>query len=93
MPRTYYEKKSLEDMPDYDLYYNYKKLDERLLIAESSRYVSFEIKEQMREFYDDYVAEIDRRVDEGLLTTMDLEDIEEKVDIQIEKEKRENGNH
>jgi hypothetical protein len=24
---------------------------------------------------------------------MDLEDIEEKVDIQIEKEKRENGNH
>ena len=47
----------------------------------------------MREFYDDYVAEIDRRVDEGLLTTMDLEDIEEKVDIQIEKEKRENGNH
>ena len=93
MPRTYYEKKSLEDMSDYDLYYNYKKLDERLLIVESSRYVSFEIKEQLREFYDDFVAEIDRRVDEGLLTTMDLEDIEEKVDIQIEKEKRENGNH
>lgn len=88
MPLSYYEKKSLEDLSDYDLYYNFKKLEIRLNIAESSRYVSFEIKEQMREFYDDYVAELDRRVDKGLLTLMDLEDIDEKVDIALEKERQ-----
>lgn len=88
MPLSYYEKKSLEDLSDYDLYYNFKKLEIRLIIAESSKYVSFEIKEQMREFYDDYVAELDRRVDKGLLTLMDLEDIDEKVDIALEKERQ-----
>ena len=88
MPLSYYEKKSLEDLSDYDLYYNFKKLEIRLIIAESSKYVSFEIKEQMREFYDDYVAELDRRVDKGLLTLMDLDDIDEKVDIALEKERQ-----
>lgn len=89
MPKSYYEKKSLEELSDYELYYNFKKLENRLLIAESSRFVSYEIKEQMREFYDDYVEELDRRIDNGLLTTMDLEDIDEKVEIQIEKERKE----
>jgi len=89
MPKSYYEKKSLEELSDYELYYNFKKLESRLLIAESSRFVSYEIKEQMREFYDDYVEELDRRIDNGLLTTMDLEDIDEKVEIQIEKERKE----
>lgn len=88
MSLSYYEKKSLEDLSDYDLYYNFKKLEIRLIIAESSKYVSFEIKEQMREFYDDYVAELDRRVDKGLLTLMDLDDIDEKVDIALEKERQ-----
>lgn len=89
MPKSYYEKKSLEELSDYELYYNFKKLENRLLIAESSKFVSYEIKEQMREFYDDYVEELDRRIDNGLLTTMDLEDIDEKVEIQIEKERKE----
>ena len=43
----------------------------------------------MREFYDSYVEELDRRVDSGELTTMELEDIDEQVDLQIEKEERE----
>ena len=64
-------------------------LEKRLLIAESSKFVPYDIKEQMREFYDSYVEELDRRVDSGELTTMELEDIDEQVDLQIEKEERE----
>lgn len=90
MSLSYYESKSLEDLSDYDLYYNFKILEKRLNIAESSKFVSFEIKQQMREFYDNYVAELDRRVETGLLTLDDLEEIDEKIDIQLEKEEKGN---
>ena len=90
MSLSYYESKSLEDLSDYDLYYNFKILEKRLNIAESSKFVSFEIKQQMREFYDNYVVELDRRVETGLLTLDDLEEIDEKIDIQLEKEEKGN---
>jgi hypothetical protein len=90
MSLSYYESKSLEDLSDYDLYYNFKILEKRLNIAESSKFISFEIKQQMREFYDNYVAELDRRVETGLLTLDDLEEIDEKIDIQLEKEEKGN---
>ena len=80
---------NLKVLSDYNLYYKFKILEKRLLIAESSKFVPYDIKEQMREFYDSYVEELDRRVDSGELTTMELEDIDEQVDLQIEKEERE----
>ena len=43
MPKAYYEKKSLEELSDYELYYNFKKLENSLLIGESSKFVSYEI--------------------------------------------------
>lgn len=89
MAKAYYEPEDLKALSDYDLYYKFKKLEKRLLIAESSKFVPFDVKEQMREFYDSYVNELDRRVDSGELTTMELEDIDEQVDLQIEKEERE----
>lgn len=89
MAKAYYEPEDLKVLSDYDLYYKFKMLEKRLLIAESSKFVPFDVKEQMREFYDSYVNELDRRVDSGELTTMELEDIDEQVDLQIEKEERE----
>lgn len=89
MVKSYYEPEDLKVLSDYDLYYKFKILEKRLLIAESSKFVPYDIKEQMREFYDSYVEELDRRVDSGELTTMELEDIDEQVDLQIEKEERE----
>ena len=89
MAKAYYEPEDLKVLSDYDLYYKFKILEKRLLIAESSKFVPYDIKEQMREFYDSYVEELDRRVDSGELTTMELEDIDEQVDLQIEKEERE----
>lgn len=89
MAKAYYEPEDLKVLSDYDLYYKFKMLEKRLLIAESSKFVPFDVKEQMREFYDSYVEELDRRVDSGELTTMELEDIDEQVDLQIEKEERE----
>ena len=89
MAKAYYEPEDLKVLSDYDLYYKFKMLEKRLLIAESSKFVPYDIKEQMREFYDSYVEELDRRVDSGELTTMELEDIDEQVDLQIEKEERE----
>ena len=88
MARAYFEEKSLTELSDYDLYYNFRKLENTLTIAESSRFVNFETKTQIREFYDIYVAELDRRVDSGELSLDDLEEIEEKVDNQLEEEKR-----
>jgi len=88
MARTYFEEKSLTELSDYDLYYNFRKLENNLSIAESSKFVNFETKTQIREFYDTYVAELDRRVDSGELSLDDLEEIEEKVDIQLENEKK-----
>lgn len=89
MAKAYYEPEDLKVLSDYDLYYKFKILEKRLLIAESSKFVPYDIQEQMREFYDSYVEELDRRVDSGELTTMELEDIDEQVDLQIEKEERE----
>lgn len=89
MAKAYYEPEDLKVLSDYDLYYKFKMLEKRLLIAESSKFVPYDVKEQMREFYDSYVEELDRRVDSGELTTMELEDIDEQVDLQIEKEERE----
>lgn len=89
MAKAYYEPEDLKVLSDYDLYYKFKMLEKRLLIAESSKFVPYDVKEQMREFYDSYVNELDRRVDSGELTTMELEDIDEQVDLQIEKEERE----
>ena len=89
MTKAYYEPEDLKVLSDYDLYYKFKILEKRLLIAESSKFVPYDIKEQMREFYDSYVEELDRRIDSGELTTMELEDIDEQVDLQIEKEERE----
>lgn len=89
MAKAYYEPEDLKVLSDYNLYYKFKILEKRLLIAESSKFVPYDIKEQMREFYDSYVEELDRRVDSGELTTMELEDIDEQVDLQIEKEERE----
>lgn len=89
MAKAYYEPEDLKALSDYDLYYKFKMLEKRLLIAESSKFVPYDVKEQMREFYDSYVEELDRRVDSGELTTMELEDIDEQVDLQIEKEERE----
>lgn len=89
MAKAYYEPEDLKVLSDYDLYYKFKILEKRLLIAESSKFVPYDIKEQMREFYDSYVEELDRRIDSGELTTMELEDIDEHVDLQIEKEERE----
>lgn len=89
MAKAYYEPEDLKVLSDYDLYYKFKILEKRLLIAESSKFVPYDIKEQMREFYDSYVEELDRRIDSGELTTMELEDIDEQVDLQIEKEERE----
>ena len=89
MVKAYYEPEDLKVLSDYDLYYKFKILEKRLLIVESSKFVPYDIKEQMREFYDSYVEELDRRVDSGELTTMELEDIDEQVDLQIEKEERE----
>lgn len=89
MAKAYYEPEDLKALSDYDLYYKFKMLEKRLLIAESSKFVPYDVKEQMREFYDSYVNELDRRVDSGELTTMELEDIDEQVDLQIEKEERE----
>lgn len=89
MTKAYYEPEDLKVLSDYDLYYKFKILEKRLLIAESSKFVPYDVKEQMREFYDSYVEELDRRVDSGELTTMELEDIDEQVDLQIEKEERE----
>lgn len=89
MAKAYYEPEDLKVLSDYDLYYKFKMLEKRLLIAESSKFVPYDVKEQMREFYDSYVEELDRRVDFGELTTMELEDIDEQVDLQIEKEERE----
>lgn len=89
MVKAYYEPEDLKALSDYDLYYKFKMLEKRLLIAESSKFVPYDVKEQMREFYDSYVEELDRRVDSGELTTMELEDIDEQVDLQIEKEERE----
>ena len=89
MVKAYYEPEDLKVLSDYDLYYKFKMLEKRLLIAESSKFVPYDVKEQMREFYDSYVEELDRRVDSGELTTMELEDIDEQVDLQIEKEERE----
>jgi hypothetical protein len=89
MAKAYYEPEDLKVLSDYDLYYKFKILEKRLLIAESSKFVPYDVKEQMREFYDSYVEELDRRVDSGELTTMELEDIDEQVDLQIEKEERE----
>lgn len=88
MAQTYFEEKSLSKLSDYDLYYNFRKLENNLTIAESSRFINFETKTQIREFYDMYVAELDRRVDSGELSLDDLEEIEEKVDIQLENEKK-----
>ena len=88
MTRAYFEEKSLTELSDYDLYYNFRKLENTLTIAESSRFVNFETKTQIRKFYDTYVAELDRRVDSGELSLDDLEEIEEKVDNQLEEEKR-----
>lgn len=89
MAKAYYEPEDLKVLSDYDLYYKFKMLEKRLLIAESSKFVPYDVKEQMRDFYDSYVNELDRRVDSGALTTMELEDIDEQVDLQIEKEERE----
>lgn len=89
MAKAYYEPEDLKVLSDYDLYYKFKMLEKRLLIAESSKFVPYDVKEQMRDFYDSYVEELDRRVDSGELTTMELEDIDEQVDLQIEKEERE----
>lgn len=89
MVKAYYEPEDLKVLSDYDLYYKFKMIEKRLLIAESSKFVPFDVKEQMRDFYDSYVNELDRRVDSGELTTMELEDIDEQVDLQIEKEERE----
>lgn len=89
MAKAYYEPEDLKVLSDYDLYYKFKMLEKRLLIAESSKFVQYDIKEQMREFYDSYVEELDRRVDSGELSVMELEDIDEQVDLQIEKEERE----
>jgi hypothetical protein len=88
MAQAYFEEKSLSKLSDYDLYYNFRKLENNLTIAESSRFINFETKTQIREFYDMYVAELDRRVDSGELSLDDLEEIEEKVDIQLENEKK-----
>lgn len=88
MARTYFEEKSLTELSDYDLYYNFRKLENNLSIAESSRFINSETRTQIREFYDTYVAELDRRVDSGELSLDDLEEIEEKVDIQLENEKK-----
>ena len=88
MAQTYFEGISLAELSDYDLYYRFRKLENILTIAESSRFVNFETKTQMREFYDMYVAELDRRIDEGLLSTDELDEIDEKVDNQLEEEKK-----
>lgn len=87
MPQTYFEKDTLKDLSIYDLYYNFKKLEKNIIIADSSRFIPYETKEQLDVLYEYYTEELDRRVDEGIVSTDELDDLDEQIDEELEKEK------
>lgn len=88
MPQTYFEKDTLKDLSIHDLYYNFKKLEKNIIIADSSRFISYETKEQLDVLYEYYTEELDRRVDEGIVSTDELDDLDEQIDEELEKEKQ-----
>lgn len=88
MPQTYFEKDTLKDLSIHDLYYNFKKLEKNIIIADSSRFIPYETKEQLDVLYEYYTEELDRRVDEGIVSTDELDDLDEQIDEELEKEKQ-----
>lgn len=88
MPQTYFEKDTLKDLSIHDLYYNFKKLEKNIIIADSSRFIPYETKEQLDVLYEYYTEELDRRVDEGIVSTDELDDLDEIIEEELEKEKQ-----
>lgn len=87
MSQIYFEKDTLKDLSIHDLYYNFKKLEQNINIANSSRFIPFETKEQLDILYEYYTEELDRRVDEGIVSTDELDDLDDVIEEELEQEK------
>ena len=87
MGMTYFEEGVVKFLNDHDLCLHFKNLEETLNIAEASSIESYQTKEQIRYLYEKYISEIDERIDSGKITLDEWEDLEEQVEIEIEKGK------
>lgn len=88
MPISYFEKDTLKDLSIHDLYYNFKKLEKNLNIAMSSSIIPYETKMELDRYYNYYTEELDRRVDEGIVSTDELDDLDDIVSEELEKESK-----
>ena len=83
MSQIYFESKSLENLSNKELYYRFKIVEKRNNLVTNSK-IPFEMKMELENLYNLYMAEIDSRIASHKLS---LDDVDDWDDFFYEHEK------